>query len=494
MIDSILKEIDSKKNKKIFQELLLNLKNSICELYNIEKEIKKLDLNIEKEGINFLLKYKIIEENGEIEKFKKNLTNKNYRDIINSIGNLKLLMNNNTFKLDYEILKYLPTYREKQYKKNLENKKYKFIDLFCGSGGMSLGFSQEGYRPILANDIEEVCGETYAFNHLDIDINNIFIGDIKDFVNEIDFKLKEKADIVIGGPPCQSFSMANRQRMIDDPRNILYKYYIKVVDKVKPKFFIMENVKGMLKVADQVLEDFKKIGYECKYEMFNAKEFSVPQNRERIIYIGKRKDINVNLDDIFREINNQKSEVFTLKDAIDNLKKLEPFRIKNKTDLDTKESGKKIEINLNYKKSFKYLDIINNYKNCKLIYNHKTRYNNDRDIEIYSRMIPGDKSDSPRIADIMPYNSRKEIFKDKYFKLRMENVCKTITAHMKYDCNMYIHPNQPRGLTPREAARIQSYPDNYIFLGNYTKTYMQIGNSVPPLFSRKIAKVLKKYL
>ena len=96
--------------------------------------------------------------------------------------------------------------------------------------------------------------------------------------------------------------------------------------------------------------------------------------------------------------------------------------------------------------------------------------------------------------DIMPYASRNDIFKDKYFKLEEDKICKTITAHMKFDCNMYIHPTQARGLTPREAARVQSYPDDYFFRGSYTKTYMQIGNSVPPILGRAIASVLKKYL
>ena len=133
-------------------------------------------------------------------------------------------------------------------------------------------------------------------------------------------------------------------------------------------------------------------------------------------------------------------------------------------------------------------------KKSALTFNHKARYNNDRDIEIYGRMNPGDKSDDPKIADIMPYKNRNGIFKDKYYKLEGDKICKTITAHMKYDCNMYIHPGQARGLTPREAARVQSYPDDYFFRGPYTKTYMQIGNSVPPLLSRTIAKVIKKYI
>ena len=141
-----------------------------------------------------------------------------------------------------------------------------------------------------------------------------------------------------------------------------------------------------------------------------------------------------------------------------------------------------------------YIDYINQGRLPGIVLNHKARYNNDRDIEIYGRMYQGDKSDDPKIADIMPYTRRNGIFKDKYFKLEENKVCKTITAHMKFDCNMYIHPTQARGLTPREAARVQSYPDDYFFRGSYTKTYMQIGNSVPPLLGRAIAIVVKKYI
>ena len=141
-----------------------------------------------------------------------------------------------------------------------------------------------------------------------------------------------------------------------------------------------------------------------------------------------------------------------------------------------------------------YVRYINQGQLYPAVLNHKARYNNDRDIEIFGRLEPGDKSTDPKIADIMPYSRRNDIFKDKYFKLEPDKVCKTITAHMKFDCNMYIHPFQARGLTPREAARVQSYPDDYFFRGAYTKTYMQIGNSVPPLLGRAIAIIVKEYI
>ena len=117
---------------------------------------------------------------------------------------------------------------------------------------------------------------------------------------------------------------------------------------------------------------------------------------------------------------------------------------------------------------------------------------NKRDINIFKLLPQGGDSTHPKIQDIMPYKRRKDIFKDKYFKLHSNKVCKTITSHMKFDCNMYIHPNQPRGLTPREAARVQGFPDDYFFVGPISKCYMQIGNSVPPPLSEALCKSIEK--
>ncbi len=367
------------------------------------------------------------------------------------------------------------------------------IDLFCGAGGLSLGFTQEGFISKLANDIQECCVDTYAHNHPETTSENIILGDINEVIPKIKELTKSQSiDIVVGGPPCQGFSMANRQRLIDDPRNHLYKSYVEVVNIVKPTFFVMENVKGMLSVADQVVEDFEKIGYKVNYKVLNAKDFGVPQNRERLIYIGNR--IKIDNLNIFRDIDSLSNRIpnYYLKDALYGLKTLEPLKIKNSTNHVDEKTGARIMPSLNEVND--YINLINLDKSINVTCNHKSRYNNDRDIEIYSRLFPGDRSDDPKIADIMPYKNRNHIFKDKYFKLEPNKVCKTITAHMKYDCNMYIHPTQPRGLTPREAARVQSYPDDYYFRGAFTKTYMQVGNSVPPLLGRAIAKIIKKYL
>lgn len=368
------------------------------------------------------------------------------------------------------------------------------VDLFCGAGGLSLGFTQEGFVTVLANDIQECCVDTYAHNHPETPREHIILGDIKELVEKVNDLLEHNhPSIVVGGPPCQGFSEANRQRLIDDPRNQLYKNFVQIVAKTRPPFFVMENVKGMLKVKDQVIEDFQAAGYSVSAYVLNAKDFGVPQNRERLIYIGNR--VGVDNEIVFDEIFSLRDGIknYVLCDALYGLRPLQASRIKNSTDNDTEESGRKIERNRSMEQN-EYIKLINQGRSYPITCNHKARYNNDRDIEIFGRMNPGDKSDDPKIADIMPYKSRNGIFKDKYFKLEPEKVCKTITAHMRFDCNMYIHPTQARGLTPREAARVQSYPDDYFFRGAYTKTYMQIGNSVPPLLGRAIASVVKKYI
>ena len=368
------------------------------------------------------------------------------------------------------------------------------VDLFCGAGGLSLGFTQEGFITALANDIEACCVDTYAHNHPETPRDHIVLGDIREIVSSIESYLSGVAvDVVVGGPPCQGFSMANRQRLIDDPRNYLYKSYVEAVKRIGPPFFIMENVKGMLSVASQVVEDFESIGYKASFRVLNAKDFGVPQNRERLIYIGN--NVGANNDEIFGKIQALSASIpdYVLKDALYGLRPLQASRKKNATETGSESSGFVIE-RAGDPQANEYIALINQGKRYPLVLNHKARYNNDRDIEIFGRMDQGDRSDDPKIADIMPYARRNGIFKDKYFKLEEQKVCKTITAHMKFDCNMYIHPTQARGLTPREAARVQSYPDDYFFRGAYTKTYLQIGNSVPPLLGRAIAGVIKQYL
>lgn len=492
-----IKNIESTKDKKSFKTKVENFINTVCEVHSIDRNLNDIDnIKLNDEIVSFFEKLGVINNIDDLD-ILKNILKKEFNRLTKAC---KICIDREVE--DINIKKFMNDYRATRVSRYIDDDESPtVVDFFCGSGGLSLGFHREGYKILLANDIEEVCTHTYSFNHYEIPMDRIIHGDIKEVVKDIESLVNESVDIVMGGPPCQGFSMANRQRIIDDPRNELYKYFVQAIEKLKPKFFIMENVKGMLSVAEQVKEDFHSLNdvdYDVDYYLFNAKDFSVPQNRERLIYVGVRSDIkllkNIDARSIIEEIKEKSEHLqrYVLEDALYGLRDLEALTIKNATELDTEKSGKKIDKST--EEANDYINLINDNKINSLTFNHKARFNNDRDIEIYGRMMPGDKSDSPRIADIMPYKSRADIFKDKYYKLKMEDVCKTITAHMKFDCNMYIHPNQARGLTPREAARVQSYPDDYFFLGPYTKTYMQVGNSVPPQMSNLFAKIIKKYL
>ncbi|MBT5490873.1 DNA cytosine methyltransferase [bacterium] len=479
-----------KTDKKYYIEkinIINELVKKYCAKHDIDFDNIEINLTV---VIKELIKIGIIASSDELELLKKTIT-KEYEPLLKSLT----FYNGNNLKF---LNKFYNSYRNKQQSKNEALDKPKIIDLFCGAGGFSLGFIGEGYKVELANDIEKVALETYRFNHPEIKANKVIEGDIKQIVENINDYIDTDIDVIIGGPPCQSFSSANQQRVIDDPRNILYKYYVKAVDKIRPKLILMENVRGMNKVASQVVEDFNKIGYDVEYSLFDSSDFSVAQKRVRLLYIGVNRDYAVSknitpsmiMNEVKKELDNKPR--FILKDAIEHIEPLGCAKIKNLTEIDCEDSGKKIAIN-NYPLN-KYLKLINNNINPEFVFNHKARFNNVNDQEIYSILSQGRDATCDSISHIMPYAHRNHVFKDKYFKLIENNPSRTITAHMKMDCHSHIHPTQIRSLTPREAARIQSFPDNYIFLGPYLKTYMQIGNAVPPLMSKVFAKVYKKFL
>lgn len=391
----------------------------------------------------------------------------------------------------------------------LREHKPTFVDFFAGAGGLSCGFTQAGFRVCFANDFEDVCVRTYRYNHPELPSNKVLKGDIRKIVDNISDYVDEDVDIVVGGPPCQGFSSANQQRIIDDPRNELYKFYIKAVSSILPKFVLMENVKGMLKVANQVVEDYgnikgKKNGntytYNVAYKLLNSADFSVSQSRERLIYIAIRNDVmkekNITPEDIFKQIesSNKNNPRFILKDALDAIKPLDAPRIKNTNEIDDAKTGKKIDVNTFEGNENPYLSLINGGRTIPLLYNHKARYVNDINYEIYRLLNQGDDASDPKIKGLMPYENRLHCFKDKYYKLIADKPSRTITAHLRMDCHSHIHPFQIRAITPREAARCQSFPDDYLFLGAYLKTYMQIGNAVPCLMAKGIANIIKKYL
>jgi DNA (cytosine-5)-methyltransferase 1 len=373
-------------------------------------------------------------------------------------------------------------------------KKINFIDIFCGAGGLSFSFKKRNHNLKLAVDIDPISIKTLKTN---------FPQSSKNIINEDIIKLikqrksdifKNKIDLLMGGPPCQGFSTANRQNILNDPRNELYNYFLEFAKKINPKFILIENVVGIKTRANDILTKLDGIGYQADFRILQAYDFGVPQNRRRVFFFAIKKNQSKRLiENFFESLENFKKESikFLLKDALFGLRPLKPKKFKNDNKNEYFESGFNIEkINLN--KSNSYLKLINLNKKINYVYNHMARYNNERDIKIFSKLPQGADSTHKSIQDIMPYKKRNKIFKDKYFKLNNHKVSKTITSHMKFDCNMYIHPTQARGLTPREAARIQSFPDNYFFEGTKSQCYSQIGNAVPPLLSKYICMALEK--
>ena len=368
------------------------------------------------------------------------------------------------------------------------------VDLFAGCGGLSTGMENAGFTPWFVNEIVPQYCDTYKANH-QLPEGHCYVGDINELNNYIqDYKgFLQGIDLVCGGPPCQGFSTANRQRIIDDPRNSLYRAYLQFLQYVRPKFFVMENVVGMAKKLPEIKEDFSKyLGDEYVFDakVLEAQNYGVPQNRRRLIFIGNR--MGVKPQAIFDEIDKQKRSPFVLRDALEGLPKLKVKKQKGKFGVENYESGLTVR-DFTYTINDFYR-FINGEKVIDKLYNHKNRYNNPRDLEIFRRLPQGGDSTHESIADIMPYTRRNNIFKDKYYKLEEGKICKTITSHMKYDCNMYIHPWEARGLSPREAARIQTFPDDYVFQGAQNSWYAQIGNAVPVKLAEVIGNAIMKFL
>ncbi len=376
----------------------------------------------------------------------------------------------------------------------MKKQKHLLVDLFAGCGGLSTGMEQAGFTPWFVNEIVPIFCNTYKCNHKLPD-SHYYVGDINQLNKDIaKFQdILSDISIVCGGPPCQGFSTANRQRIIDDPRNNLYKAYLQFLSVVRPKFFVMENVRGMANKIEEIKQNFREyLGEEYQFDaaVLQAQDFGVPQNRKRLIMIGNR--MGINPAEIFAEIEKQKRPAFVLKDALEGLPELQARAEKGRSDIENSISGFSV-CDFDYPKTDFYR-FINGDRSLDKLYNHKNRYNNPRDIEIFSRLPQGGDSLHPSIADIMPYSRRNHIFKDKYFKLEEGKICKTITSHMKYDCNMYIHPWQARGLSPREAARIQTFPDDYVLTGPQNSWYAQVGNAVPVKLAKAIGDAIMKFL
>ncbi|WP_293870051.1 DNA cytosine methyltransferase [Flavobacterium sp.] len=368
------------------------------------------------------------------------------------------------------------------------------IDLFSGCGGMTLGFGWAGFNSVLASDIDENCEKTFATNFPE---TPFLCGDLSEFtIDEFDKIITDKIiDVIIGGPPCQGFSLANKRRnkVSQDPRNSLFYEFVKTITWYNPKSFVMENVKGLLsmesgQVIMQIQNEFEnagEYGYEVRTKVLRASDFGVPQSRERVIIIGIRKDLN-----LVPEFPSKKGEKeITVEEAISDLPKINAGEGEEKMNYASKPTN-------DYQKFMR--------KNAKNVFNHIAMRHTQRLIERFKAIRPG-----KNLLDVWethgavqrgnPNEKSKVKFSQNNLRLIANKPAPTIAASFQSN---FIHPFLDRNFTAREGARLQSFPDDFIFEGMRTKMswekglsqYQQIGNAVPPLMAYEIAMTLKKVL
>lgn len=362
----------------------------------------------------------------------------------------------------------------------MDNKKQlNALDLFAGAGGMSLGFEQAGVNVVAAIEFDRQIAETYKENHPNTklfvdDIKNISTEQVVDLFSGID----QKCDIVFGGPPCQGFSMAGRRirsncSFLEDERNYLFKEYIRMVEALQPSIFVLENVPGILNydggsVKDEIYDTFDKLGYRLSSKVLCAADYGVPQIRNRAIFIGTNTDINP--EDLFPSITNTRENYVSIRDAISDLpvvpagggteiteytsnSDLTPYQIEMRT-----ENGR--------------------------FYNHESSQHKPETLEILSMIKQGQT-----MKDLPPAYRTKSVHSGAYGRMEYDKPAYTLTTRLNTpSVGRITHPEQNRTITPREAARIQSFPDSYRFVGDITSIGKQIGNAVPPLLARRIAE------
>lgn len=409
-------------------------------------------------------------------------------------------------------------------------KTYNFIDLFAGCGGLSEGFCMEDSMVPLAH----VEWETPMVNTL----RNRLVSkwghtedEAKEAVVEFDIQRTEElikgnwskesvsqygknnaqiaaekgldglvgnkeVDIIIGGPPCQAYSIAGRAQdpnsMENDYRNYLFESFVKVVNHYKPKIFVFENVPGMLSakpggklVIERICDAFEGIGYDIrnpkdmKKSIYSAADFGVPQDRRRVIIFGVRRDCQCSVEEFYNALNSLKIEgnYKTVRDAIGKLPKIKPLK------KSYKEGAKNI--------SHEVIDENN-------ITLHEPRYQNERDIEVFRKWVIQNMNELPNEDKLAFYKevSGKTSNHNKYRSLEWDKPSPTIVSHLYKDGLMFIHPDaeQARTITVREAALLQSFPMDFEFIGSNAYRYKMIGNAVPVLFANKIAQAIIKVM
>jgi DNA (cytosine-5)-methyltransferase 1 len=404
-----------------------------------------------------------------------------------------------------------------------------FIDLFSGAGGLSEGFIKAGFKPIAHVEIDKKACDTletrliyhklnsenktekyydyisekitreeflkeFGSSELSNSVINIPIGgdNNKVIFEKIDKLANGKQiDLIVGGPPCQAYSLVGRSRdkdgMKNDPRNFLYKEYAKFLKKFEPKVFVFENVLGLITAEKgsyfkNIRAYFKRVGYELDYTIQKSEHFGVLQKRRRIILIGWKKGTDFEYP-TFDKVN----EEFTVSQILSDLKKLKPGDQKNVTKYT--------------KPTTSYLERFEIRNGVDFVTQHIARPHNERDLNIYKIAInkwlkKSERLKYPDLPTELKTHKNEKSFVDRYKVVDINGLSHTMVAHIAKDGHHYIYPDtkQIRSISVREAARIQSFPDDFFFEGGRSAAFRQIGNAVPPLMAKEIAKKIKEQL
>ena len=409
-----------------------------------------------------------------------------------------------------------------------------YIELFAGAGGLAEGLLRAGFEPIAHIEMDKYAALTLktrlSYHYLKkngrleiyydylkrkisreelydfipaIELNTMINAEITDknvdiLIDLIKQNMKQrkvkKVDVLAGGPPCQAYSIIGRARdpyrMKNDKRNYLYRLYVRFLESFRPLVFIFENVPGLLsagngKLWHDIQKYFKKAGYEVEYRLMNAHDFGVLQNRKRVIVIGWKKGLFRGFPGIERD------------------KDIDKFRVGEIfSDLPPLKPGEKMDVAQYTDEPSEYLREYGIRDKRDILTLHIARRHNERDRKIYQFYIEEWFKNRRRpkydeLPEELKTHKNRDVFKDR-FKVVAPDLpySQTVVAHLSKDGHYYIHPdiNQLRSISVREAARLQSFPDNFYFEGPMTAMFRQIGNAVPPLMAEKIAEKIKEMI
>lgn len=341
------------------------------------------------------------------------------------------------------------------------------IDLFCGAGGLSYGFQEAGFNVLLGIDNDSKALETFELNHRGA---KSICGDITQIKYEHDIKKiigDEKIDVIIGGPPCQGFSLSG-PRNFNDPRNKLYLSYMRLVEEIQPYAFVIENVPGLVNlfdgtVKDNIIRKFSNLGYTVQFKILCSADYGVPQKRRRVIFVGIK-------DGKKYEYPKTLGQEITCEMALSDLPSLINITGSERQDYSC-------EPLCDYQRLMR--------KNSNKVYNHVAADHSDKVKKIIS-MVP----DGGNYKDLPDNYRNTRNFHVAWTRFASDKPAPTIDTGHRH----HFHYKYNRVPTVRECARLQSFPDDFVFLGNKTQQFRQVGNAVPPLMAQAIAEQLKYYL